>query len=51
MKVFSGIETHGLGDTVIAVVDGLKGVPEALGALRPDNHAPDLHRAPDSKQL
>lgn len=35
MKVFSDLRTRGLGDILIAVTDGLKGMPEALGAVYP----------------
>jgi putative transposase len=35
MKVFSDLKTRGLGDILIAVTDGLKGMPEALGAVYP----------------
>ena len=35
MKVFTDLRTRGLGDILIAVTDGLKGMPEALGAVYP----------------
>lgn len=35
MKVFTDLKTRGLGDILIAVTDGLKGMPEALGAVYP----------------
>lgn len=35
MKVFTDLNTHGLGDILIAVTDGLKGMPEALAAVYP----------------
>ena len=35
MKVFTDLRTRGLGDILIAVTDGLKGMPEALGAIYP----------------
>ena len=35
MKVFNDLRTRGVGDILIAVTDGLKGMPEALGALFP----------------
>lgn len=35
MKVFTDLRTRGLVDILIAVTDGLKGMPEALGAIYP----------------
>ena len=35
MKVFNDLKTRGVGDILIAVTDGLKGMPEALGATFP----------------
>lgn len=35
MKVFADLKTRGLGDILIAVTDGLTGMPEALGAVYP----------------
>ena len=35
MKVFNDLKTRGVGDILIAVTDGLKGMPEALGAVYP----------------
>ena len=35
MKVFDDLKTRGVGDILIAVTDGLKGMPEALGAVFP----------------
>ena len=35
MKVFNDLKTRGVGDILIAVTDGLKGMPEALGAVFP----------------
>src|SRR3954447_2414976 len=35
MKVFTDLKTRGLGDILIAVTDGLKGMAEALGAVYP----------------
>ena len=35
MKVFNDLKTRGLHDILIAVTDGLKGMPEALGAVFP----------------
>jgi putative transposase len=36
MKVFNDLKTRGLQDILIAVTDGLKGIPEALGTVFPD---------------
>ena len=35
LKVFNDLKTRGVGDILIAVTDGLKGIPEALGAAFP----------------
>ena len=35
MRVFNELKTRGVGDILIAVTDGLKGMPEALGAVFP----------------
>jgi putative transposase len=35
MKVFNDLKTRGVEDILIAVTDGLKGMPEALGAVFP----------------
>ena len=35
MKVFNDLKTRGCNDILIAVADGLKGMPEALGAVFP----------------
>jgi putative transposase len=35
MKVFNDLKTRGVDDMLIAVTDGLKGMPEALGAVFP----------------
>jgi transposase-like protein len=35
MKVFNDLKTRGVGDILIAVTDGLKGMAEALGAVYP----------------
>jgi putative transposase len=36
MKVFNDLRTRGVNDILIAVTDGLKGMPEALDAVFPD---------------
>ena len=35
MKVFNDLKTRGVADILIAVTDGLKGIPEAFGAVFP----------------
>jgi len=35
MKVFNDLKTRGVSDILIAVTDGLKGIPQALGAVFP----------------
>jgi len=35
LKVFNDLKTRGVADILIAVTDGLKGIPEALGAAYP----------------
>ncbi len=49
MKVFNDLKTRGVNDILIAVTDGLKGMPEAPGHRVPRHHAADVHRAPDSQ--
>src|SRR5574343_35153 len=36
MKVFNDLKTRGVADILIAVTDGLKGIPEALASVLPD---------------
>lgn len=36
LKVMNDLKTRGLGDILIAVVDGLKGFPEAIGTVFPE---------------
>ena len=36
LKVMNDLKTRGVGDILIAVVDGLKGFPDAIGAAFPD---------------
>jgi hypothetical protein len=50
MKVFNDLKTRGVADILIAVTDGLKGMPEALAAVFPRDHPANLHRASDSQQ-
>ncbi len=50
MKVFNDLKTRGVNDILIAVTDGLKGIPEAPGHGVSGHDAADLHRAPDPQQ-
>ena len=50
MKVFSDLRTRGCQDILIAVTDGLKGLPEALAAVFPAPTPADLHCPSDSPQ-
>ena len=45
-RVMNELKNRGVGDIPIAVVDGLKGFPEAITAVFPET-VPDLYRAPD----
>ncbi len=47
LKVFNELKNRGLHDILIAVVDGLRGFPEAIEAVYPAAADPDLHRASD----
>ena len=46
LRVMNELKNRGAGDILIAVVDGLKGFPEAINAVFPQDR-PDLHRPPD----
>ena len=50
LKVFNDLKTRGVDDILIAVVDGLKGLAEAIEVAFPADHGADLHRAPDPQQ-
>ena len=50
LKVFNDLKTRGCQDILIAVVDGLKGLADAIGTAFPHDGA-DLHRASDPQQL
>ena len=50
LKVFNELKTRGVEDILIAVVDGLKGLAEAIEAVFPQDDGADLHRAPDPQQ-
>ena len=45
LSVMNELRNRGVQDVLIAVVDGLKGFPEAITAAFPDTGGPDLHRA------
>ena len=47
LKVFNELKTRGFEDILIAVVDGLKGLPEAIDDGVPADHRADLHRPSD----
>jgi len=51
MKVFNDLKTRGVADILIAVTDGLKGIPEVLGTEFFGHNAADLLGAPNSQQL
>ncbi len=46
LRVVNELKNRGVEDVLIAVVDGLKGFPEAITAVFPQTGA-DLHRSPD----
>jgi len=48
LKVMTELRTRGTEDILVAVVDGLRGFPEAIGVGVPRGARPDVHRAPDS---
>ena len=50
MKVFNDLKTRGVTDILIAVTDGLKGMPEALASVFPATTLANLHRASDPQQ-
>ena len=50
MKVFNDLKTRGVADILIVVTDGLKGMPEALGAVYPATTLQTCIRAPDPQQ-
>ena len=45
LSVMNNLRNRGVEDILIAVVDGLKGFPDAINAAFPEGHGPDLHRA------
>ena len=50
LKVMNDLKVRGLNDILIAVVDGLKGFPEAITSVFPQTAGSDLHRASDPQQ-
>lgn len=42
----NNLRNRGVEDILIAVVDGLKGFPDAINTAFPETHSPDLYRAP-----
>ena len=50
MKVFNDLRTRGVLDILIAVTDGLSGMPQALEAVFPADHVANLHCASDPQQ-
>jgi len=48
-EVVNKLKARGVNDILIAVVDGLKGFPEAITSVSAHRRA-DLHRAPDPQQ-
>jgi len=53
LRVMNELKNRGVGDVLIAVVDGLKGLPRGDQRGVPANHRPDLHRssAPQQHEL
>lgn len=49
LRVMTELNNSGLEDILVAVVDGLKGFPQAICRLSPDAN-PDLHRPPHTQQ-
>ena len=50
MQVLNDLKQRGVQDILICCVDGLKGFPEAIEAIFPQDHGPDVHRASDPPQ-
>ena len=46
LSVMNNLKNRGLEDILIAVVDGLKGFPDAINAAFPDTNGSNLYRAP-----
>lgn len=50
LKVMNELRNRGVEDVLIAVVDGLKGFPEAITTVFPEANVQTLHRPPDPAQ-
>lgn len=50
LRVMNELKNRGVEDIMLAVVDGLKGFPDAITAVFPGSDRPDLHR-PSAAQL
>ncbi len=50
LRVMNELKNRGVEDIMLAVVDGLKGFPDAITAVFPDADGSDLHR-PSAAQL
>ena len=50
LRVMNELKNRGVEDVLIAVVDGLKGFPEAITAVFPASDGADLYRPPDAPQ-
>ena len=49
LGVMNELNHRGLKDILVAVIDGLKGFPEAISAVYPYSCKSDLHRPSDSE--
>lgn len=47
LRVMKELKNRGVGDILVAVVEGLMGFPEAISAVFPPDRGANLHRAPD----
>ena len=50
LRVMNELKNRGVDDILFAVVDGLKGFPDAITATFPRSHRADLHRPSDPPQ-
>ena len=50
LRVMNELRNRGVEDVLLAVVDGLKGFPDAITAVFPRGDGPDLHRPPAAPQ-
>lgn len=51
LRVMTELKNRGVEDILIAVVDGLKGFPQAISTIFSTGANPDLHRALGPQQL